>query len=529
MDAAERKNDLLKLQVRDFGPIVEADIDLRPLTLFVGPSNTGKSYLAVLIYALQRLRDFRSVRFSRPRLRLARSRFSQKDILEVSNSAHKELVAWVRAAVTSDSAADLMRDPLPASTASLIRSMFNTTSENFSDLAEYEFSRCFGVAGTDQLVRHSCRNASKIVLQQFVAADQEKEEPFQHAFSLARGRSARVAPTIPDAKPLYVDRSHSEVLWAIREFATDSEVLKDGMSDAEKARMHTVIRELAEAVFPYVFGKDWNSSYYLPADRTGVMHAHQVVVSALVGRAADAAFHQESPLPTLSGVLADFLQRLIALERSGPFRRSRGRIRHRVGESLAEYLEKEVLIGAVHTEPLPGLSYPAFFFRPEGWEENLPLMRSSSMVSELAPVVLYLRHVVQPGDTLIIEEPEAHLHPAKQVEFMRALAGMVQVGIRVIMTTHSEWILEELANLVNASTLSDADKRTVGVEGASLHPEDVGAWLFRSRQRPRGSIVQEIPLDSDSKLYPAGFDDVAIELHNRGAEIDSLAEAEAAS
>ena len=42
----------LELSVRDFGPIAEANIDLRPMTVFVGPSNTGKSYLAILIYAL---------------------------------------------------------------------------------------------------------------------------------------------------------------------------------------------------------------------------------------------------------------------------------------------------------------------------------------------------------------------------------------------------------------------------------------------------------------------------------------------
>lgn len=42
-----------RLDVTDFGPISEASVDLRPLTIFIGPSNTGKSYLAVLIYALQ--------------------------------------------------------------------------------------------------------------------------------------------------------------------------------------------------------------------------------------------------------------------------------------------------------------------------------------------------------------------------------------------------------------------------------------------------------------------------------------------
>lgn len=42
----------VELEVSDFGPIVNAKVELRPLTVFVGPSNTGKSYLAMLVYAL---------------------------------------------------------------------------------------------------------------------------------------------------------------------------------------------------------------------------------------------------------------------------------------------------------------------------------------------------------------------------------------------------------------------------------------------------------------------------------------------
>ena len=42
----------LELSVTNLGPIARANIDLRPMTVFVGPSNTGKSYLAILIYAL---------------------------------------------------------------------------------------------------------------------------------------------------------------------------------------------------------------------------------------------------------------------------------------------------------------------------------------------------------------------------------------------------------------------------------------------------------------------------------------------
>ena len=50
----QTENRTLELEVKDFGPIVQAKVDLRPMTVFVGPSNTGKSYLAILIYALHR-------------------------------------------------------------------------------------------------------------------------------------------------------------------------------------------------------------------------------------------------------------------------------------------------------------------------------------------------------------------------------------------------------------------------------------------------------------------------------------------
>ena len=43
-----------RLDVRDFGPIARASVELRPLTVFIGPSNTGKSYLAMLLYVLHR-------------------------------------------------------------------------------------------------------------------------------------------------------------------------------------------------------------------------------------------------------------------------------------------------------------------------------------------------------------------------------------------------------------------------------------------------------------------------------------------
>ena len=47
----------VRMEVKNFGPIAQGSVDLRPLTVFVGKSNTGKTYLATLIYALRRITD----------------------------------------------------------------------------------------------------------------------------------------------------------------------------------------------------------------------------------------------------------------------------------------------------------------------------------------------------------------------------------------------------------------------------------------------------------------------------------------
>ncbi len=214
----------------------------------------------------------------------------------------------------------------------------------------------------------------------------------------------------------------------------------------------------------------------------------------------------------MPGVLTDFLSRLIELL---PTRNGDGGF-----DDVAGRIEMDMLDGGIRVSPSPVIGFPQFGYRPAGWNEDLPLINSSSAVSELAPVVLFLRHVVAPGDVLIVEEPEAHLHPAAQVELTRLLAGTVRAGLRVIMTTHSEWVLETLANMVRRSVLVGASAETATEPDVALQPSDVGAWLF-TREQPNGSVVEEIELDEETGLFPAGADHVGEALYNEGARIFS--------
>ncbi len=494
----------LELDVTNFGPIVEAKIKLRPLTVFVGPSNTGKSYLAMLIYALHR---FFSVQYRRSFLWGSEFRptfWISPAELNISDEDIRVLWDWLSSIEQKIEDRGSQTISVPDAIAALIRPAFKRM-HGFADDFDAEIMRCFGVDETRQLIRRPGKQGASVTLRRHVSEGQENIEPFEYTFK-TRGAHPQLTASIPATTPLQIELDREQQLG---QFVTLSPWIFE-----RKYRENfgpAVLLDLLAAVFPYTVGEVYRPAHYLPADRTGVMHAHRVVVRSLIKGATTAGLRPASPLPALSGVMADFLERLIDFGDMPPRRRDR---------DLARGLEENVLTGAVRVEKSE-TGYPQFFYTPQGWKEAdaLPLMNVSSMVSELAPVVLYLRHVVAPDDLLIIEEPESHLHPAMQAAFARQLAQIVKAGIRVIVTTHSEWVLDQFANLVRLSDLPQSKRKGIQGADAALRPEQFGAWLFKPKQRPKGSVVEEIRIDPEAGGLLSDYSEIAEQLYNTWAEI----------
>ena len=493
----------LELEVADFGPIVKAKIDLRPLTVFIGPSNTGKSYLAILIYALHR-HFSGGTGLNRTRhfwgYRKFRDRHAQ--LLPATMDA---LSRWAEL-TSADGPSNTGRMVLPGPIADEIRLEFAARGDALGN----EIVRCFGIDEHRALVRKGKRDGARVVLRR----RPNNTELFEHGLMIKANR-AEFSTTTAKGTPLQIDARDADAsIERFHRMVTDLIAAVDRAEHTQELRALRLIGTLAGFALPHLVGPLHRPAFYLPADRTGVMHAHRVVVSSLIESASMTGLRPGARTPMLSGVLADFLEQLIELDQPSYRRRRRSR------RDLGTQIETAILDGSVRVDRSEAIGYPHFTYRPTGWKDNLPLMNASSMVSELAPVVLYLRHMVNPGNVLIVEEPESHLHPAMQVEFTRQLARLIHSNIRVIITTHSEWLLEELANIVRRSKISKARRKEIVGGEAALRPDQVGAWLFQPKRRPRGSVVTEIGLD-DSGLYPSGFDEVAVALHNNWAEISS--------
>lgn len=482
-----------RLSVKDFGPIVEADVDFRPLTVFVGPSNTGKSYLAVLAYALHQF-----LRAPYPYHPLDPSTFPSRerywhylDEMEMPEADAKRFLQWAKRLANGK--------PMEWED---IEGIFRTAFEYYFDGTGSEvidqIKRFFGINSIDKLHRNGSKgNISMQIYKDGIPFDIKTRDSDQHALSI---------PRLPQISP-----SPRDKLWIMGselQIAIDEITEKGGYVNPEifvsTVKFH--MQRIIDYVSSRLFGALGHSSYYLPSGRSGLMHAHRTVASALVQNAQYAGIRRNERVILLSGISGDFLQYLLAIDPS----------RHLQFRDTASLLEKQVLKGDIQIAPTEA-GYPDFRYHPEGWRDNLPLMNASSMVSELAPVVLFFRHIIHPNSVLIIDEPESHLHPAMQAEFTRVLAGAVNSGLRVILTTHSEWVVETIGNLVELSKVPKA--RRDGLPGGpyALRPEDVGVWLFRQKKRPRGSVVEEVRHDPETGVYGVGYDDVAIALNNEWA------------
>ena len=488
-----------RLRVRNLGPITEADIDFRPLTVFVGPSNTGKSYLATMNYALHRYfaRDSEELHY---RTHWRRS-WSMPLEEEPPESLREDLDSWL-AEVEDEGPLPHLPDQANVRIRSLIEK-----AKGVAVPLRKEMTRCFGVDSLEDLIRRPRAQAAEVGVE---VPRPDDRGSLRYRLRIRRGEFELVCKVVGRDEP-FVDVMQSQNRpWLVRSLRRIAMLYSRHREESRDSRYQRVLYQLAGITHGVLADPLRRQAYYLPADRTGVMHSHKVVVSALVQSAAIAGLRPGADVPILSGVLADFLEQLVQMAGR------HGRMRMKNGDVLASRVEETVLGGGVRAESSEA-NYPQFVYQPEGWKTQLPLMRASSMVSELAPIVLYLRHVVRRGDVLVIEEPESHLHPAMQVEVIRRLAEIVRAGIRVIVTTHSEWVLDELANIVQGSQVERSDQEH---SNAVLYPDEVGAWLFHRQAASEGVVVEELKTD-DEGLYPSGFDEVAVALHNRWANIVS--------
>jgi len=86
-------------------------------------------------------------------------------------------------------------------------------------------------------------------------------------------------------------------------------------------------------------------------------------------------------------------------------------------------------------------------FIPRDGNLELSMMESSSSIRSLCDLGIYLKFFAEEGDLIIIDEPELNLHPENQRKLARLFAKLINSGLKILITTHSDYIIKELSIL----------------------------------------------------------------------------------
>lgn len=161
--------------------------------------------------------------------------------------------------------------------------------------------------------------------------------------------------------------------------------------------------------------------------------------------------------------------------------------------------------------------------------EKIPVSAAASSVKELMPFLLMLQNgKIRQYNSLLFEEPEAHVHPKKQFLVMDMLTRCCNKGMLIQMTTHSDYLLGRMNQLLVLGKIREKSMEAfenfcnehLFNRNLYLHTEQVGGYYFK-RENDRVVIEKQ---DLSLGLPFNSFENTVKSQMELSADINDLAE-----
>jgi len=446
---------MLNVRLENLGNIKKANIKIGNLTIFAGANNSGKTYVNYILYGLLNKKF------------ILRSDFYTKYIKEAKESGISKI--------------DLIN-------------FLNTKYENLKSSFEKSF-----IKAADRFFSAEDGTFKNLKLE--ISQDIEKikenllKAKLSHELSIGN-------------KKIVFEVSKEENDTTLTLIMQDNTLPSDVYIDF-----------LSDVMFKLFFPELNKSTFLLPAERTGINLFYQELNTYRNSLINNLQKNKISPFDVLKDMMVSKYPQPIAdyiefLNNTSTLKKHKSPLR-----DLNERLHHKIVKGKYSIDRDGSISFLPYkkYFQGNSFQTKIDLHLSSSTVKTFFSLEFYLEHIAEKGSYLIIDEPELNLHPDNQRNIARLIALMVNSGINVILSTHSDYIVREFNNLImlhndfsNKDKLLDKYKYT---KEELLDANIVKAYLVDD-----GSITP-MEITKEEGIIATTFDDVVNSLNNSSDDI----------
>lgn len=430
----------MKIQIEELGAVKEAKIDLeKPLILFCGQNNTGKTYLAFIMYAL-----------TKNRIRRNHLKINIQELIEKGYFSFD---------IDSNQVFEYKKQSIKE-----VKANLNTIFGISDELAEQMFSD-FKISFTTE--KDYCKEKIK---------NFEIIETLR--VSMNKFKITKKAGEFNAKIELIEGEDYSNVLKEqVFEIILSSFILnRIAFYPISNAVIFPVERNSI-----YTFSKELSLSRNLLIDQMQKLSkGSQLDPFDFINSSSN-----RYPMAIRDGLVVSNDLQNIQKKKSAYY-------------DIALEIEEKLLNGSLSITKEGDVQFTSI----KNKSKKIPIHMTASIVKTMSSLVFYLKYVAEKRDLIIIDEPEMNLHPDTQIVLTRVFAKLLNKGFRLLISTHSDYIIREFNNLIMTSYKNEDVSKVIEEYNYdlndSINPEDVACYYFHfPKSNSKQVLVKELTVDKN--------------------------------
>lgn len=397
------------INVKNFGKIKSARVNIDNFTVFVGNNNSGKTQLMELIYAIIK----KSSEIS-PEVEVL---WDEKiDVVHIGHKVIEDLNEWLN---------KYLRDNINK----IIEETFNSNIPIEEVSMEFKnIDRTYDIYFlTDRTIEYLLAN--QMIEQEILEEMISNKEKYYGSFVLKKEDNGNMKGNISSRYSQGIPLEWTERIEL-------GGVLADIMG-GRKSNSYNVL--------------------FLPASRMGLMLLYKYYFESDKKEQEEFVYEIDEDSKGLTKPVADFLSFLL--------RHIYTPRRAKENNELLEFIFTNLIDGRIKEQG------ETTTYTPRGNEKEIPIFVASSMVNEVVPIIKVLTDI-RKVDFIFYDEVETSMHPLKQIEMVKLLNRLNNKGIRLLVSTHSDTMATKINNLLLLSQQDFTSRKMKDtLEKMGIYPE----------------------------------------------------------